>query len=323
MPGMQAGQLLPLISERGSQFYGRGGGGQIMPSAARDRWESRASDRTQHPPRSKSTPLGYAHDLLRDHADYDRDGRGEFEDSGGAGGKKGAKSLEEIERERHDRHYVPPPKVPQKSVASVYGVGGGGFSKAKRVSKTNRREHAARGEGGKRMSDYDKALFSQISSDRLPWVTMDGKPRGGAESVARRQAGTAAKGGKGKAAGRSGSGRAREVGGNVFPEDDESRAAREEEEEWRALYGESGAGQALFERLESDHDRDLYQQLSPLDTDGHIYNRLRGNRHALCVCVCLSVCLRVLERQRASERASEREREREGERVTKRARASE
>ena len=104
MPGMQAGQLLPFISERGSQVYGRGGGGQIMPSAARDRWESRASDRTQHPPRSKSTPLGYAHDFLRDNADYDRDGRGEFEDSGGAGGKKGGKSLEEIERVM-DRDY--------------------------------------------------------------------------------------------------------------------------------------------------------------------------------------------------------------------------
>ena len=92
------------------------------------------------------------------------------------------------------------------------------------------------------MSDYDKALFSQISSDRLPWVTMDGKPRGGGESVARRQSGTAAKGGKGKAAGRSGSGRAREVGGNVFPEDDESRAAREEDRVWEAESNQAGGG---------------------------------------------------------------------------------
>jgi hypothetical protein len=63
--------LLPFISERGGQQYGRGGGGQIIPKSTSDRWASeghaRGAGSGGHPPRSKRCCQAHAHEHARAH----------------------------------------------------------------------------------------------------------------------------------------------------------------------------------------------------------------------------------------------------------------
>ena len=63
--------LLPFISERGGQQYGRGGGGQIIPKSTSDRWASeghaRGAGSGGHPPRSKRCCQAHAREHARAH----------------------------------------------------------------------------------------------------------------------------------------------------------------------------------------------------------------------------------------------------------------
>ena len=98
--------------------------------------------------------------------------------------------------------------------------------------------------------------------------------------------GQASRGGSGR-----GTGQARSTA--LFRNDDHERAAREEEEEWRELYGrgeaggvDGGLGNLGLERLESDSDARLYQSVVAQQAEidfkhkREVHQRICGNKSA-------------------------------------------